>query len=112
MSYEKWSLFSLSDFKGATVLEWQNYKKEGALFVGDIIRVVADRKWVTFMYSYSNFIPLPINIVKRIAIQLESINFEKLYDAFQRVIEKDAKERVQLSANRYIAALENKLFET
>lgn len=99
-------------FKGATVLEWQNNKKEDVLFVGDIIRVVADRRWVTFMYSYPNFIPLPTNIVKRIASQIDTFNFEKLFDAFHRVIEKEAKERVQISANRYIAALENKLFET
>lgn len=99
-------------FKGATVLEWQNNKKEGVLFVGDIIRVVADRRWVTFMYSYPNFIPLPTNIVKRIASQIDTFNFQKLFDAFNRVIEKDDKERVQNSANRYIAALENNLFET
>jgi hypothetical protein len=97
-------------FKGAAVLEWQ--KREGILFVGDIIRVAADRKWVTFMYSYPNFIPLPANIVKRISSQIEALNFEKLFDAFHRVIEKDAKQRVELSAARYIAALENKLFET
>ena len=99
-------------FKGATVLEWQKNKKEGILFVGDIMRVVADRRWVTFMYSYPNFIPLPANIVKRMASQIDTFKFEKLFDAFHRVIEKDAKERVQISATRYIAALENKLFET
>ena len=76
------------------------------------MRVVADRRWVTFMYSYPNFIPLPANIVKRIASQIDTFKFEKLFDAFHRVIEKDAKERVQISATRYIAALENKLFET
>ncbi|MER2171397.1 MAG: hypothetical protein ABS938_12270 [Psychrobacillus psychrodurans] len=99
-------------FKGATVLEWQNNKKEGLLFVGDIIRVVADRMWVTFMYGYPNFIPLPTNIVKRIVSRIDTFNFEKLFDAFNRVIQKDAKERVQNSAKRYIAALENNLFET
>ena len=99
-------------FKGATVLEWQKNEKEGILFVGDIMRVVADRRWVTFMYSYPNFIPLPANIVKRMASQIDTFKFEKLFDAFNRVIEKDAKERVQISATRYIAALENKLFET
>jgi hypothetical protein len=99
-------------FKGATVLEWQNDTKEGVLFVGDIIRVVADRNWVTFMYSYPNFIPLPTNIVKRVASKIDTLRFEKLFDAFHRVIEKDAKQRVQLSAKRYIAALENTLFET
>lgn len=98
-------------FKGATILEWQN-KKEGVLFVGDIVRVVADRQWVTFMYSYPNFIPLPANTVDRMANRLNSIQFNKLYDAFHRVISDDAQNRVQLSAKRYIAALEGKLFNT
>jgi hypothetical protein len=30
----------------------------GALFSGDIIQVVPDRRWVSFMYSYPNLIPL------------------------------------------------------
>ena len=50
--------------------------------------------------------------MKRIVSQIETMNFEKLFDAFNRVIQQDAKERVQNSAKRYIAALENNLFET
>ena len=99
-------------FKGAAVLEWQKNEKDGTLFVGDIMRVVADRRWVTFMYSYPNFIPLPVNIVKRISSQVDTFKFDKLFDAFHRIISEDAKERVRVSATRYIAALENKLFET
>lgn len=100
-------------FKGATVLEWKNgYHQKGILFVGDIIRVVADRNWVTFMYSYPNFIPLPVNTVKRILNQVEDFHFEQLYDAFLRVVKKDAKQCVHNSAIRYIDALEGKLFNT
>ncbi|HWK23967.1 MAG TPA: hypothetical protein VNS08_13125 [Ureibacillus sp.] len=99
-------------FKGATVLEWQNPNKVGTLFVGDIIRVVADHDWVTFMYSYPNFIPLPAATVKRMAHQMKSLHFERIFDAFHRSIDQHANKRVQLSAERYIAALENKLFET
>lgn len=98
-------------FKGATVLEW-NSSTDSVLLVGDIVRVVADRQWVTFMYSYPNFIPLPTNTVKRMAKQLNSIQFNKLFDAFYRVISTDAQIKVQLSAKRYIAALEGELFET
>lgn len=46
------------------------------------------------------------------AQQLNSIQFNKLFDAFHRVISTDAQSRVQLSAKRYIAALEGELFET
>ena len=46
------------------------------------------------------------------AQQLNSIQFNKLFDAFHRAISTDAQTRVQLSAKRYIAALEGELFET
>ena len=40
-------------FAGGTVLHWrQGMDGKGALLAGDIIQVVADRQWVTFMYSY------------------------------------------------------------
>ncbi|MFY0518492.1 MBL fold metallo-hydrolase [Lysinibacillus sp. UGB7] len=100
-------------FKGATILEWKNgYQQKGILFVGDIIRVVADRNWVTFMYSFPNFIPLPVNTVKRILNQVENLHFEQIYDAFLRIVKKDAKQSVHNSAIRYINALEGKLFNT
>ena len=34
-------------------------RRKGALLTGDIIQVVPDRKHVSFMYSYPNYIPLP-----------------------------------------------------
>lgn len=41
-------------FAGGTVLHWQaGAGGRGALLAGDIIQVVADRNWVSFMYSYS-----------------------------------------------------------
>src|SRR5690606_11658126 len=46
-------------FDGGTVLHWQGGANgQGALLTGDIIQVVADRKHVSFMYSYPNYIPL------------------------------------------------------
>ncbi len=33
--------------------------EKGILLTGDIIQVVADERWVSFMYSYPNLIPLP-----------------------------------------------------
>ncbi|WP_197144700.1 MBL fold metallo-hydrolase [Lysinibacillus sphaericus] len=100
-------------FKGATVLEWKNgYHQKGILLVGDIIRVVADRNWVTFMYSFPNFIPLPVKTVERILSQIEDLHFERIYDAFLRIVKKDAKQSVHNSAVRYIDAIEGKLFTT
>lgn len=100
-------------FKGAVVLEWQKADEgKGVLLTGDIIRVAADRDWVTFMYSYPNFIPLPASTVCRMANQLNKLNFECMYDAFHRIITTAAAEKIQKSAQRYVAALKEELFDT
>ena len=36
----------------------------GALLSGDIVQVVPDRRYVSFMYSYPNLIPLPAAAVE------------------------------------------------
>jgi hypothetical protein len=46
-------------FAGGTVLHWAGGAEgRGALLAGDIIQVVPDRKHVSFMYSYPNYVPL------------------------------------------------------
>lgn len=100
-------------FKGAAILEWKEGNDgKGVLLTGDIIRVVADREWVSFMYSYPNFIPLPAPTVERMAAQLDEIRFDRVYDAFHRIVLKDAGEAVQRSAKRYVDALNGVLFDT
>ena len=95
------------------MLEWRSGNNgKGALLSGDIVRVVADREWVSFMYSYPNFIPLPASTVENIAVKLEGLKFNRLYDAFHRVIEENANIRVQASVKRYIDALNGVLFST
>ncbi|WKA56900.1 hypothetical protein QWY16_10255 [Planococcus shenhongbingii] len=95
-------------FKGATVLECQ----KGIIFSGDIVRVTPDFHWVTFMYSYPNFIPLPASTIQRMADYLNGINYYRIYDAFHRIIKEDADEKVQKSAQRYIDALNGNFFST
>lgn len=100
-------------FKGAAVAEWKKGSSgKGVLLTGDIIRVVADREWVTFMYSYPNFIPLPASTVERMAEQLNEISFDKICDAFHRFVKEGAGAAVQRSAKRYVAALSGELFDT
>jgi glyoxylase-like metal-dependent hydrolase (beta-lactamase superfamily II) len=100
-------------FKGGTVLHWENGNDgKGVLLTGDIIQVVADRKWVSFMYSYPNLIPLPAKKVAEIAEKVARLKFDRLYNAFHRIVVENANESVQKSAERYIAALEGKLFTT
>ncbi|MDQ2906596.1 MAG: MBL fold metallo-hydrolase [Chloroflexota bacterium] len=95
-------------FAGGTVLHWQQGAGgQGVLLSGDIIQVVADRQWVSFMYSYPNLIPLPSAEVRRIRDTIAPYPFERLYGAwFDRIVAHDAHEAVMRSADRYIRALE------
>ncbi|MBB6675494.1 hypothetical protein [Cohnella nanjingensis] len=100
-------------FRGAAVLHWsEGAEGAGVMLSGDVIQVVADRRWVSFMYSYPNLIPLPGSTVARIAEQVRPLPFERLYNAFHRVVRADANAAVQRSAQRYIQALQGELFDT
>jgi len=91
-------------FEGATVLHLAQHAPGGALLTGDVIQVCEDRRWVSFMYSYPNLIPLDPAAVRRIAGAVEPLAFETLYGAWwDRVIPSGAKAAVRRSAERYIA---------
>lgn len=78
----------------------------GALFSGDLPQVCMDRRWVSFMYSYPNYLPLSAASVSRIVAALEPFEFGKLFGAWPGfVIHADAKSVVRLSAERYLQAL-------
>ncbi|MBK0006020.1 MULTISPECIES: MBL fold metallo-hydrolase [Priestia] len=100
-------------FKGGAVLHWKNRdNNKGILFTGDIMQVAADRQWVSFMYSYPNFIPLPASKVREMADKVKDLSFNCIYNAFNRVVMENAEQAVQKSANRYIKAIEGTLFNT
>lgn len=95
-------------FEGGTVCYWASGTNGlGALLTGDIIQVVADRRWVSFMYSYPNFIPLSISKVRAIVEAVEPFNFDRIYGAWwDAVVSSDAKARVRASARRYLQAIQ------
>ena len=75
----------------------------GALFCGDMPMVAMDRRWLSFMYSYPNLIPLPPVEVRRIAARLAEYEFDRLYGSWpNRVVETDAKAVLARSAERYL----------
>jgi hypothetical protein len=94
-------------FEGGTVLHWAGGAGgRGALLTGDIIQVVPDRKHVSFMYSYPNYIPLPASAVERIVKAVEPFEYDRVYGAFwDMVIERDGKAAVARSAERYLRAI-------
>ena len=96
-------------FHGSTVLLWsKGAGGRGVLLTGDTIGTgVADRRYVTFMYSYPNRIPLSATAVRDIAERVERLNFDRIYGAWPGdVIASGAKDAVRRSAQRYIGMLE------
>jgi hypothetical protein len=95
-------------FAGGTVCLWsRGADGRGALLSGDILQVVPDRDWVSFMWSYPNLIPLPARTVARIRDQIAAYTFDRVYGAFwDREISEAAHPKVLRSADRYINALE------
>lgn len=94
-------------FDGGTVLHWAGGAGgKGALLSGDIIQVVPDRKHVSFMYSYPNYIPSAAPAVEKIVQAVEPFAFDRVYGAFwDMVIDQDGKAVVKKSAERYHRAI-------
>lgn len=94
-------------FRGSTVLHWAaGAGGKGALFTADTIMVTPDVRWMSFMRSFPNYIPLNRHAVERIVAAVDPFRFDQLYGAFwQQVVPEQAKERVQRSAARYLAAI-------
>jgi glyoxylase-like metal-dependent hydrolase (beta-lactamase superfamily II) len=77
-----------------------------ALLSGDIVQVVPDRSWVSFMYSYPNLIPLAEREVRRVVAALEPFAFDTIHGAWWgRLVPGDGSEIVRRSGERYARAL-------
>jgi hypothetical protein len=94
-------------FDGGSVLHWAGGAAgAGLLLTGDIIQVVSDRRWVSFMRSYPNLIPLPAAAVRAIVAAVEPFGFERIYGAWwDSCVASAAMDAVRRSADRYIAAI-------
>ena len=90
-------------FEGGQVLHWAERE---ALLSGDIVQVIPDRRYVSFMYSYPNLIPLSPSKVRRIADALAPFRFEAIYGAWwDRFIPAGGSTVVRRSADRYVRAV-------
>jgi len=94
-------------FPGGTMLHWaQGAGGRGALLSADIATVTPDRKFLSFMRSYPNLIPLSAREVEGIAASVAPFAFEKIYGHFvDRIITADAKQVFAKSVARYLAAI-------
>ena len=69
-------------------------RRPGVLLPGDIIQVVHDRDWVSFMYSYVNLIPLPPSKVRHLVEAVEPYDFDRIYSPWlERIVMTDGKAR-------------------
>jgi len=94
-------------FPGGTMLHVaQGADGRGALLSADIATVAPDRKFLSFMRSYPNLIPLSAREVEGIAAALAPFGFERIYGHFfDRVIASGAKAVLAKSVARYLAAI-------
>ncbi len=94
-------------YTGSTVLHWsEGAEGLGVLFTSDSMHVTYDRRHVSFMYSFPNYIPLSAPIVDSIIGKVAPLKFDRIYGHFSgQVISTDAKNAVQRSAERYKKAI-------
>jgi glyoxylase-like metal-dependent hydrolase (beta-lactamase superfamily II) len=94
-------------FSGSQILHWANGAHgKGVLLTSDTIMVIQDRRYVSFMYSYPNYIPLPASAIRQITSALEPFAYDRIYSGwFGSVLKENAKAGVAFSAARYIRAI-------
>ncbi|TMG34480.1 MAG: MBL fold metallo-hydrolase [Chloroflexi bacterium] len=91
-------------FEGSAVLHWAaGAEGRGALLVGDTITVVPDVRFVSFMRSYPNHIPLPAEAVRRVLAAVRPLRFDRIYGGWwDRVVHFGGPTAVERSARRYL----------
>ena len=94
-------------FPGSTALHWRDGPHPGgALFPGDALQVVQDRRHVSFMYSYPNYIPMKPSDVRSMRARLEEYSFEDVFGyTWGRNIIGGARKAVDDSFDRYLQAV-------
>jgi glyoxylase-like metal-dependent hydrolase (beta-lactamase superfamily II) len=91
-------------FAGSAVLHWADGAEgRGALLVGDTITVVPDIRFVSFMRSYPNLIPLPADEIRGIVDRVRPYRFDRIYGGWwDRVTPSGGLGAIERSAERYL----------
>ncbi|MET3902965.1 hydrolase [Paenarthrobacter sp. 4246] len=91
-------------FPGSAVAHWAaGAAGMGVLLTGDSVFPNPDRRSISFMRSYPNRLPLSGAVVLRIAAQLDTLGFDRIYGNFNNVIASGAKAILHDSAERHAA---------
>jgi rubredoxin len=94
-------------FAGGSMLHWAaGAEGRGIVCSADIARVNLDRTSFTFMRSFPNYIPLSAAGVRAIGTALAPFQFDRVYSHFfDLVMPSGAKQHLQTSIERYVAAI-------
>ena len=94
-------------FPGGAVLNWRHGAGgRGVLFSSDIATVTVDRKFLSFMRSYPNLIPLSQKQVYAIGAALAALECDTIYGHFfDRAISRGGKDILARSIGRYANAI-------
>jgi glyoxylase-like metal-dependent hydrolase (beta-lactamase superfamily II) len=94
-------------FPGGQVLHWSAAEGgKGALMTGDIAMVAQDRRHVSFMYSFPNYIPLNAKAVRRVAAAVAPYAFDSIYGAWTNLnVKGGGKAAFAASVERYLKAI-------
>lgn len=92
-------------FPGSTALHWLGPNRHrGTLFPGDAMQVASDRRHVSFMYSYPNYLPMRREDVRWMRLLLRDLHYEDIYGfSWGRNIIGGAKAAVAASMERYLS---------
>jgi hypothetical protein len=90
-------------FAGSAVAHFVGADGKGVLLSGDTVACTPDERWVSFMRSFPNKIPLSAAVVGRVADRVLRLDFDRLYDNFGGRVSSDAVDWVRRSADRYMA---------
>ena len=96
-------------FEGSAVLHWaEGAGGKGVLLVGDTTAVVLDRRYVSFMRSYPNNIPLSAPAVRGIVEAVKPYPFDKIYGGWWgRDVAEGGERALQESAERHIRYIQD-----
>ncbi|GAB3384983.1 hypothetical protein [Lysobacter fragariae] len=93
-------------FPGSAGLHWKRGPRGATLLPGDAMQVVSDRRHVTFMYSYPNYMPMVAGDVRHMQSLLRGYAVDDVFGyTWSRNIIGGARAAVDASFERYLGTL-------
>lgn len=94
-------------FAGSQSLLWPaGADGNGALLAGDEPNICSDSRFVTFMRSFPNYIPLAAAEAERVVAALRPLSFDRIHGWNpERILRRDAERSIERSLDRHLRAL-------